>query len=539
MRRATAAFVGLLCCTVLLSGSAGLGREAVQQASVDEVFTAFWDAPNPKEAAKAADRIAASGVDFDAAWTRFEKGRSYSKSVSTGSLRWRNNTSDGTEMTYTVDVPDGYDPLTQYPVRFQLHGGIMNRTGNDADRPGARRLQGTLPEIEVFPMGWARASWWNANQVENLATILDRLKRTYNVDENQVYLTGSSDGGTGVYYMAMHEQTAWCCFLPLNGHMMVLANDSLGVQGELFLGNFLNKPFFIINGGRDRLYPTSAVEPYLRHIHNLGVEVVYRPQPLAGHDSSWWPEEKEFFEKFILEHPRDPFPDKLTWETERVDKFNRVHWLIIDRLGSEAGEATFKDPNLLELPRDIDFGIRVNSRTGKGNKLIDVLKGSNAEAIGLRKDDEIVQIDNAKIGSARDLVNKLQKQQVGAPIAIRVKRNGKSVDLQSTFQPGPLDSPPQPIYVRTKPSGRVDLVRTGNTVDVKTHGVKTYTLLISPARFDFAKPIKIVTNGHVSFEGLMKLDVATLAKWAARDNDRAMLFGAEIQVNVGASKSTM
>lgn len=121
---------------------------------------------------------------------------------------------------------------------------------------------------------------------------LDELKRRYHVDDNRVYLTGISDGGTGAYFMAFRDTTPWASFLPLNGHMMVLANPDTGADGELHPGNAVNKPFFIVNGGQDRLYPTRSVEPYVGHLRKIGTTVVYHPQPNAGHNTEWWPAER-------------------------------------------------------------------------------------------------------------------------------------------------------------------------------------------------------------------------------------------------------
>lgn len=39
------------------------------------------------------------------------------------------------------------------------------------------------------------------------------------------------------------------------------------------------------------------------------------------------------------------------------------------------------------------------------------------------------------------------------------------------------------------------------SVAVRTRGVRKYTLLLSPDRFDFSQPIRVVTNGALSFEG--------------------------------------
>jgi hypothetical protein len=75
-------------------------------------------------------------------------------------------------------------------------------------------------------------------------------------------------------------------------------------------------------------------------------------------------------------------------------------------------------------------------------------------------------------------------------------------------------------------------VREGNTVRATTRGVAEFTVLASPDAFDFAQPITVVANGRTVFSGRVETSVATLMKWAALDNDRTMLFGAEIHVRL-------
>jgi hypothetical protein len=69
-------------------------------------------------------------------------------------------------------------------------------------------------------------------------------------------------------------------------------------------------------------------------------------------------------------------------------------------------------------------------------------------------------------------------------------------------------------------------------VKATTRGVAEFTLLLSPDVFDLSKPVRVETNGQVAFEGPVSANVASLLKWAARDNDRAMLFAAELRVTV-------
>jgi hypothetical protein len=88
------------------------------------------------------------------------------------------------------------------------------------------------------------------------------------------------------------------------------------------------------------------------------------------------------------------------------------------------------------------------------------------------------------------------------------------------------------LFARAQPSGRVDLTRRGNRVEMRTRGVAALTLLLSPDVFDFSQPIVVSANGNVVADQRAAPSVATLATWAARDADRTMLFGAELHVSL-------
>ena len=415
----------------------------VTPAVLDTAFASFWNARTPAEAARAADAVLGAGVSYDDALRRLRMGRPYT-AQKPGVVMLTNKTDDKVEHYYAVTVPPTYDPAKRYQLRFQLHGGVMGRSTNQPRNSGEIGTLAGAEQFYVIPYGWTEAPWWSEDQVLNMNAIVDSLKRTYNIDENRVVVSGVSDGGTGAYYLAMRETTPFASFLPLNGFIMVLANIDTGIRDQLYPNNLRNKPFFVVNGGRDRLYPTSAVEPYVLHLKKAGVSVDYHPQPLGEHNTAWWPDIEEPFERFAAEHPRDPSPARLTWETSNL-KHNRAHWLVIDKLGMQSG-----DPR--SLPDVNDFS--------------------------------------------------------------------------------PIELMAVPLFERRAVSGRVDLVRTGNTVEATTRGVAGFTLLVSPDAFELSQPIKVRSNGKVVFEGKVQPSAATLLKWAARDNDRTMLYAAEIPIKL-------
>ena len=279
-----------------------------------------------------------------------------------------------------------------------------------------------------------QAQWWDEEQVDNILRAVDTLKRKYNIDETQIYLTGISDGGTGVYYLALKEPNPWSSYLPLNGSLAVLRNPQTGADGEMHGNNFVNAPLYVVNGENDQLYPVAQVEPHMAWLKRMGVILLFRPQAGAGHNTAWWPTERAPFETFVHDHPRAAHPAALSWETERVDRFNRNRWLIIDEIRTDTSRQT-------ELT-DLGF------------------------------------------------------------------------------------------FQHTKRSGRVDIRRNGNTFDAIVRDVASFTLLLSPEAIDFGKPVVVTVNGKQVFGGVVKKDVGALLRWAARDNDRTSLYGAELTIAV-------
>ena len=356
-----------------------------------------------------------------------------------------NKTDDKVEHYYAVTVPPAYDPAKRYQVRFQLHGGVTGRSTNQPRNSGDIGALAGAEQFYVIPYGWTDAPWWSEDQVLNMNAIVDSLKRTYNIDENRVVVSGVSDGATGAYYLAMRETTPFASFLPLNGFIMVLASLETGIDDQLYPNNLRNKPFYVVNGGRDRLYPTAAVEPYVLHLKKSGVSVDYHPQPLGEHNTAWWPDVKDSFERFAADHPRDPSPARLTWETE-VLTHNRAHWLVIDKLGGPDGRRAqpVRRQRLQPERRAADSAVRP------------------AYAVGPRR-----------------------------PGAHR----------QHASRRRPAASPPSRC---------------------SSHRMRSIC----------SQPITVTSNGKVVFEGKVQPSAATLLKWAARDNDRTMLYAAEIPIKL-------
>ena len=96
-------------------------------------------------------------------------------------------------------------------------------------------------------------------------------------------LSGVSDGGTGAYYAALRDTTPFASFLPLNGFIMVLQNET--VRRPTAISS--QQPAEQADVHRQRRPRSDCIRRapsirYVAHLKKSGVDLDYRPQPNAG-----------------------------------------------------------------------------------------------------------------------------------------------------------------------------------------------------------------------------------------------------------------
>ena len=519
----------LVFCFAYRYSSAGLLQDPLEVALKN-----LWNAQSTQDISSAVKSILAIAPETAKVRERLRAGRDYVGSVPTGRKVLSRHNQDGTEHFYVLHVPVDYDPNLSYPVRFYLHGGVMRaqQVAGEWWRSEDRWVKEN--SIVVSPASWNESVWWQRSQIENLAGLLTDLKRTYNVDENRVYLLGVSDGATGAYYHAFKANTAWAGYLLFIGHPAVLGNPRSSVDGEMHVVNLRGKPFFVVNGARDRLYPASIVEPYMQLFVEAGVDVDFTPKPDAGHDLSWFDEEETNIETFISSIRRNPFPERLSLETESAREFNRTHWLVITELGAVKGESSFDEYDQVAVPGPrTPLGINTvgELENGLGLKLLEVGRPSLAAEAGLDVNDIIVDIGGIPTPTADDAREAILRASPGDALSVTVGRGGVTKVLTLRF-PALQRGVSRPAFSRNQVSGRVELERNGNRVTLLTRGVRRLSLLLSREQFDFSKPVTVVVNDRVAFDEFVTPSVATLLRWATVDWDRSMLVDAELEIDV-------
>jgi hypothetical protein len=152
--------------------------------------------------------------------------------------------------------------------------------------------------------------------------------------------------------------------------------------------------------------------------------------------------------------------------------------------------------------------------------------------MGVKAGDVLLRLNDQSVAASSDVAGALEDTPPGSKITLMVVRDNLPVELSGVYRPQIVETPPKHLFARTGTEGRVDITQSGNVITAATRGVAAFTLLLSPDQFDFSKPVKVVANGRTVFEGKVEKNVKTLLKYAALDNDRTMLFGAELHVKV-------
>lgn len=284
---------------------------------------------------------------FDSVYSYLKKGKPYNSEVKKGFIEHSFTNKQGVEHPNIVFIPYNYNPVKKYQVQISLHGGVSNFDMNAVYRYVNRvdTSWRSVNKICIFPSGWALSKWWSYKQYENISNLLRFVKENYNVDENDIYFTGVSDGATGIFYQSNFYQTPFSCYLPFIGGMEML---SFLTDKQFYLKNYQGLSFLIVNGRKDEIFNIDYVVPTVRELNKVAEEVKFFVVDSARHNTRWYPVLEDTINCFIKTHKRNPYPNNIYYATEKPDTFSRKFWVKIERIG-KANEGNVEDVNQVIL----------------------------------------------------------------------------------------------------------------------------------------------------------------------------------------------
>jgi Phospholipase/Carboxylesterase len=268
-----------------------------------------------------------------------------------GDLRRRMTTPGFEGRRYVVHVPEDYRGDEPFPLLIALGGGPGRSTQTAQAASEVARARG---DLIVYPEAYGY--WWEPMPTASVHALVREVMSLFNVDPDRVFLSGSSNGGTGAFLYA----TLWT-------HRLAAAVPLMGAGTAMFereppaLANLARLPMLFLHGADDRVIPVRATQDTVAAIRRAAKDAPVEQEILKGrgHDLFLGTDDGRTF-AFLERHRRDPFPRDVTLHARSLD-FARAYWLVLVE----------KDEGVAEVEAAIaDRTIRITTRRARRLRLL-------------------------------------------------------------------------------------------------------------------------------------------------------------------------
>jgi len=293
---------------------------------------------------------------------------------------------------YALYIPDTYCDSRRYPLIIYLAGG---RGDGEYDIGGWPKHVADKGYFVACPVSGGKY-WWQEGSKIVLAVLAD-LKSKYNIDENRVYVMGTSDGALGAYFLATRYPDLFGGAAPIGGNPV---DENTGDDDPAMLRNLRNVPMRIMHGETDFVIPVGPDRLMKARLDSLGYSAEYKETPGLWHDLQFDGNgrAKEYLEAiaFFEKHVRDPFPKKVSGV---MTKPGWRYWIRVDSLSGKASfDVEIKKNNEIDIKSEglTSLTLYLNPRLVDLTKAVTVMVNGKQAYKGQPKPDKKVLVEGVQ-----------------------------------------------------------------------------------------------------------------------------------------------
>ena len=206
-----------------------------------------------------------------------------------------------TNYHYISYTPKEYkkDSLKKWPVIIYLHGGT--RRGTDLKKLYASGIPDQIwrgrefPFIVVAPQCPPGQRWSTDDWFENF---YNEITTKYRVDTNKVYLTGTSLGGAGTWYLAIKHPDIFAAIAPMSGFTSHIEYINKNID------KLVDMPIWAFHGKIDKVVQFEETERVVRRLEGKNKNLKFTAEPDVGHWMEWLVYPKEELFHWFLKYDR-------------------------------------------------------------------------------------------------------------------------------------------------------------------------------------------------------------------------------------------
>ena len=206
-----------------------------------------------------------------------------------------------TNYNYITYKPKEYqnDTIKKWPLIIYLHGGSSR--GSDTMKlyccgiPDQIWRGREFPFIIVAPQCPINQRWTADNWFENFYI---EITTKYSVDTNKVYLTGTSLGGEGTWYLAIKYPEKFAAIAPMSGftrNMDYIMNNT---------DKLIDIPIWAFHGKEDKVVQFEETEWMINRLVGKNKDLKFTAEPGVGHSIDWLFYPKQELYDWFLTHDK-------------------------------------------------------------------------------------------------------------------------------------------------------------------------------------------------------------------------------------------
>ncbi len=226
------------------------------------------------------------------------------------------------DITYVLYVSSKVSKDKKNPLIVALHG--MGGDGNFLVRDRLVDLAEEGGYIVVGPMGYNVTGWYGSPIIQlpkskgstelipieppnlselsekDVMTVLELMRKEFNVDNDRTYLLGHSMGGAGTLFLGGKYASNWAALAGIAPAAFRMLKDRKEYLGKI---NNANIPIMIIQGDKDTAVPVAYTRQWIDTMKEIGMTHKYIEIPGGDHGTVIGDGMPDIF-KFFAEHPK-------------------------------------------------------------------------------------------------------------------------------------------------------------------------------------------------------------------------------------------
>ncbi len=261
---------------------------------------------------------------------------------------------DGSTQFCRAYLPADYDPAKKWPVVLNLHGynpanplyvrwwsADSRHSGHDTEFSKREGL------IYLEPHGRGNTSYIGMGDSDVLRALAE-AKKLFNVDEDRVYLMGSSMGGWGTWNVSTRHPDVFAAIQPIFGgsdYHAEMSEEDLARLDSLarFLSekqsswsmadSLLNIPIFVHHGDVDKAVNVDYSRWGVRLLQRWGYDVTYHEYPGLAHEELFDARSTVKVMDWFLDQRRNPNPLQVRLRSADL-RYASAYWVKVDQMTS-------------------------------------------------------------------------------------------------------------------------------------------------------------------------------------------------------------